>query len=110
MTHEPDLFDIYANESIALARNTDPDTSQEAARVVGKTTASHYERLVYQALLDHGPMTTHGLVDVLKIDRVTISPRMKPLNRKGLVIDNGQREIGPAGKKCIVWEAVKKNL
>lgn len=97
MTQQPSLFD----EDRGLARNTDPETSHEAA---AKVDANRLEHLVWECLVKHGPLMTEQICEVLQMPWKTISPRLRPLCNKGLV-----RAMGTAyastGRRVIVWEA-----
>ena len=64
------------------------------------------EAVVLSALREHpNGLTNHGLVRVTGIDWNTITPRIAPLVRKGLVFDSGKRREGPTNRSCIVWMA-----
>jgi predicted transcriptional regulator len=90
----------------AYARASDPDTSQDSAEEVQGEKANRLEQVVVEALKNHpNGLTNHGLVAVTGIDWNTITPRIAPLKRKGLVIDSGQRREGPRNRPCIVWKA-----
>lgn len=90
----------------AHARNTDPSTSHAAARaIVGALT--ELEARVLGELLRRGDdgATTHELAAALKLELVTVSPRLKPLAQKGCVIDSGLKRTGVSGRQSIVWRA-----
>lgn len=90
-----DTLPLFATP--ARARATDPATSHDAARSVD---TSALEALVLDTLRDHpAGLTTKEMARVTGEDRVTLSPRLRPLARKGLV-----REAGKRGRS-IVWEA-----
>jgi hypothetical protein len=93
-------------ELFAYARATDPDTSHLSAAFVRKELANRLEQIVLTALREHpNGLTNHGLVRVTGIDWNTITPRIAPLVRKGLVFDSGKRREGPTARSCIVWRA-----
>ena len=85
------------------ARNSDPATSHDAAE---KLNTPYLEGVVRSALLEHGPMTTNELSEYLDIALVTVSPRLRPLAGKGLVVDTGERREGKSRRKSIVWRAI----
>jgi DNA-binding MarR family transcriptional regulator len=97
MIDQPDLF-----AEVAAARTADPSTSREAAATVH---VADLEARVLRALRQSFGMTTSELSSKLKLDRVTVSPRIAPLCRKGLVVDSGARRSGPSGRRQIVWRA-----
>ena len=83
------------------ARQSDPETSHQAARTL---TPTQLEDKVLTALKLHpAGATTHELAAMLKLSLVTVSPRMAPLSRKGLVVDSGRRKCGESGRRSIVW-------
>jgi DNA-binding MarR family transcriptional regulator len=96
------LFDQPAPE-FARARRTDPKTSKAAARTVPVV---DLEARVLAALRSNGGMTTRELAALLNVELVSVSPRMRPLVEKGLVVDSGERRSGPGRRsKAIVWRA-----
>lgn len=77
-----------------LARNTDPDTSHEAAKIHTST----LESMVFEVINRNGPMTTEEIARELKIDLQSITPRIAPLVRLGILIDTGLRKPGASGR------------
>lgn len=90
----------------AFARATDPATSHAAAAAVEGEHANRMEKLVLVELRKYREMglTNHQLVAATGIAWNTITPRVRPLVNKGLVLDSGLRRLGPKGKKCVVWK------
>ena len=81
----------------AFARNTDPQTSHDAAaRAMSKVSLLEYD--VIGQLQRGGPQTTGEIAAKAEISLVSISPRMKPLEKKGLVLRTDSRRRG-----SIVW-------
>lgn len=100
------LFQIMEQSSPehGSARRLDPDTSKKAAASVP---VADLEARVLRALrICKNGMTTHELSWLLKVDLVSVSPRMRPLVEKNLVVDSGERRSGDSGRKSIVWKAV----
>lgn len=77
-----------------LARNTDPDTSHEAAKIQTST----LESMVFEVINTHGPMTTEEIARELRIDLQSITPRIAPLMRLGILVDTGLRKPGASGR------------
>lgn len=80
---QQDDFDFTGD---AYARNTDPETSVIAAdemRTSGK--ASALEQRVYEALDESGPRTSRELAAITGIDYASLTPRIKPLRKRGMV-------------------------
>jgi DNA-binding MarR family transcriptional regulator len=86
-------------------RSGDPETAYAAAAAV-EDNVTHLQRIVLDALLVAGDkgMTSQEISDYTKIDRVTISPRLRPLADKGLIVDSEERRPGNTGKMGIVWK------
>lgn len=99
---QPNLFDDPPRES-GRARRRDPDTAKKAA---AKVPVADLEARVLKALRLLKGATTHELAWLLKVDLVSVSPRMRPLAEKGLVQDSGERRRGESGRASIVWRAV----
>ena len=77
-----------------LARNTDPDTSHEAAKIHTST----LESMVFEALNKHGPMTAEEISQVTGVSLQSITPRIKPLMKIGILVDTGLRKPGASGR------------
>lgn len=88
----------------APARMTDPDTSHLASAEMKNSKATRMEEMVLD-VLQRNPngLTTHEMADRLGIQLVSVSPRTRPLVRKRLVEDSGERRMGGSGRASIVW-------
>lgn len=84
------------------ARNSDPRTSHIAAQSI--CTAS-LEQLVLEHVKACGlnGATLDDLVGRTGLEKVTVSPRLKPLESQGLVRRDGARR-GLAGRPQTVWK------
>jgi hypothetical protein len=90
------------SEPGAASRRADPDTAKEAAK---RVPTARLESLVLRCL--HGTLrglTSHEISIALDLSLVTVSPRMRPLARKGLVVDSGERRETASGSRAIVWK------
>lgn len=95
---------LFDNPPVGRSRRNDPQTAKAAAKSV---TVADLEVKVLDALRRHyDGLTTHQLAEYLDASLVSISPRMAPLRKKGLVFDSGERRKGSSGVKSIVWKAV----
>ena len=99
---QPSLFDTAPKREAGRARRRDPDTAKKAAAAVP---VADLEYRVLDLLRTFGGMTTHELAAALKVDLVSVSPRMRPLVEKGLAWDSGMRRRGESGRASIVWKA-----
>ena len=94
---------------MARARNTDPQTSHDAAKSLTDVTA--IQGYVLRAL--RRPRTDQELVDAYRAyknappatEDSTIRTRRNELVRRGLVVDTGERRPSRSGRKAIVWAA-----
>mgnify|MGYP000163802950 CR=1 FL=1 len=99
--------DLFGVSSLAFARNTDPDTSQDAAKSFDPT---FLESKVLSVIQQYGSL---GCIkdDVMKHFRLedvpTISPRFAPLMRKGWIEDTGERRRGLSGRPQRVMRAIR---
>jgi predicted ArsR family transcriptional regulator len=93
-----DLFDW------ALSRRADPGTSYEAARSMDEH-LPYLEAAVLKELQLAGETgrTLDELSDALSLDKVTVSPRLRPLCDKGLALQSDQKRLGKAGRNQTVW-------
>lgn len=92
-------------ESKALARKSDPDTSQKAADGLnfdGKVT--HRERSVLLALAQYGAMNWDEIAGRSGLKAASVSPRFKPLREKGLIYDTGETAPGIGGSEQTLWD------
>lgn len=96
-----DLFS-YVPPPKAHARRTDPGTSHEAARSV-EPDLTNLEAAVLRAI-PQAPAnaTLDEVVDATGLDKVTASPRFKPLEAKGLIVRAGKRR-GSSGRQQTTW-------
>lgn len=96
---QEDLF-----KTTAYARTEDPATSHIAA---ADTRLSEIEQVVYEIILS-GPNTgmtkdeVHAAQTTTHHERDSISPRFKPLMKKGKIVPMGTR-VAKSGKRQMVW-------
>lgn len=96
----------------AVARNTDPETSHQAAASVTHIRESQARIMLILKLV--GPLTDGGIFKNWPTWAGPISPsgcrtRRKELVDLGYVRDSGKRMILASGRKSIIWEAVPVN-
>lgn len=84
------------------ARATDPQTSLFAAKSLP---TAHLERLVIESLRTHGDATSHELAERLNLSLVTVSPRLRPLEKRGSVERAGTKP-GASGRLQTLWRAL----
>lgn len=108
MKNQPELFGKFVPYDgglrNAVARHSDPETSQDAARSVEGSEATRMEAKVVATLQQtYSGMTTHEIAQYTGLSLVSVSPRIRPLCRKGLIEDSGERRMGASGRTSIVW-------
>ena len=88
----------------ALARSLDPQTAQDAA---SSFDASALVFRVYHCLRDNGPMTSREIAIFIGAEYCYVSPRMKDMERRGLVLRTNTVRANPrSGKDAILWQAL----
>jgi uncharacterized membrane protein len=63
------------------------------------------EQTVYRTLIIDGPSTIEDLTESTGLPRTTISPRLAPLKRQGLVQPWGQK-TNKSGRLATIWKAL----
>ena len=105
-------FDVYQalksyfpDDLMAFARKTDPVTSKEAAATVN---VSSMEQTVLDVIKSYpkGCITEQIELDLPDVRISSISPRIRPLINKGLIIDTGEKRPSSSGRNQRVLKAV----
>ena len=91
----------------AHARKTDPVTSHEAAEAITPL-LNKVEQGIYDALCSFlpGGATSAEIVEASGIQYRTVTPRLKPMCKKGFVVDSGEHKRGESGRRQIIWMAI----
>lgn len=89
----------------AFARRSDPVTSHEAAAAVE---ANQLEAAVLDLLRKHGVLATIEMAQLSGIPRDSLSPRMRPLERKGFVVPVGVKKID--NRRYITWSLYEMSI
>lgn len=87
----------------AYARTSDPISSDEAAETVPVTKLEAVCLSAIRASLLG--LTSEELAMMTKLSLVTVSPRLRPLEQKGLIMKRGTSR-NRSGRQAIVWKAV----
>lgn len=90
----------------AAFRAGDQETSIAAAASISGTVAERLRQMALNALSSAAPggLTVPEIAAASDVKVISISPRIAPLVRDGLVVDSGEKRIPPGGtRKCIVW-------
>lgn len=86
----------------SYARNTDPLTSDLAAESVP---VNNVEAACLVHLQCYGGRTSEGISEGTGIRLVTVSPRLKPMEERGLIYRNGTM-ANRSGRPAIIWHAM----
>lgn len=114
---EPEDLPLFPRAGV---RNSDPDTSFDAAQSLDPDELTRLEKLVLDnlAFAREAGMTTMEISVLSHIKRDSLSPRIRHLRDLGLVVDSGERRTGVAPsepcptcgnvmngskRRCIVW-------
>ena len=95
---------------IARSRKTDPWTSHEAARKITPR-LNNIDSMIYKARLETGEhgATADEIVEMSGVKYRSVTPRLKPMTRKGFVMVSGRTRKGDSGRQQIVWKAVRND-
>ncbi|MBD7952687.1 winged helix-turn-helix domain-containing protein [Stenotrophomonas sp. Sa5BUN4] len=86
------------------ARNTDPDTSHEAARdLVDSGTQAQQHAQVASALRQHPGLTSRELAFSAGLDRHMVARRLPELEAEGLAVHGAPRICSMSRKRCQTW-------
>jgi len=104
-------FDDLPLFNRAHARKTDPVTSHEAAKAITPS-LNKIEQGIYDALCSFLPKgaTSDEIVEASGIQYRTVTPRLKPMCKKGFVVDSGEHKRGESGRRQIIWMATFPSL
>ena len=93
------------NGSQFFRRNTDPDTSRDAA---DKVPATELEALILEAIktFPDGCISDDVEMHLHHLRSNTITPRFTALIRKGYIVDTGERRRALSGRSQRVMKAV----
>jgi hypothetical protein len=98
-----DLFE-EAENGAAWARGEDPNTSHAAAESVRGQQANELETRVIRALMKYPEgLASYEIECLTGIPNQSLTPRLAPLRRKGLIKDSGFRRVAPSGRQQTVW-------
>lgn len=84
-------------------RKADPKTSRAAAK---RANVRKLTTLVVRALRTVGGLTTEEISVAVRQPLQSITPRMRPLEKAGLVLRTEKTRRGRSGRERIVWVAV----
>ena len=89
-------------------RNTDPDTSAEAAESLSERSLGARCQELYELIANfRNGLTTHDLVNITGYDRGNTARRITDLKQAGWIRDSGRRRRSTTGRKSIVWTATE---
>jgi len=96
-----------SNPFPGLARNSDPETSHEAAESVDTTAL---ETIVFDVIrqFPNGCIGDDVVQMLPQFGIQTISPRYAPLIRKGFVVDTGEKRKARSGRNQRVMKVITK--
>lgn len=99
--------DLFGVSSLAFARSTDPDTSQDAAKSFDPNALEARVLEVIQSYGQDGCIKDQILQHFPADAAPTITPRLAPLMRKGWIEDTGERRKGHSGRNQRVHRAIR---
>jgi len=105
-------FDLYEtlkayfpDDLMAFARKTDPQTSKEAAKTVD---VNKMEQLVLDVIksFPNGCISQDVESALAQYRASSVTPRYRPLMKKGLIVDTGEKRPGFSGRNQRVMRAI----
>ena len=87
-------------------RNTDPDTSEDAAKRDPEQRQRDRDRALAALRAAPDGLTDYELAAIIGRQQNSAGKRRGELRDAGLVRDSGRRRPAPSGSSAIVWEAV----
>ena len=84
------------------ARKTDPHTSLKAAEEIKEVAPQHMD-LIYNCLLEHGPLGKDGIARLTGLNPNQVARRLPELKKVGLVATTGQTVYSDAGRSEREW-------
>jgi len=101
-------YDLPDDDDRAFARDSDPDTSHEAAELMSREKICRLQFIIVKYLRQLGNMGTSEEVENLSgISLQSLTPRFRPMVKKNILIDSGKRKTGKSGRRRILWELVR---
>lgn len=86
------------------ARNTDPETSHEAARhMVDSGARRAQQQRVAAAVRKHPGLTSRELAEVAGMDRHMVARRLPELEGDGIVVHGAPRKCRISEMRCQTW-------
>lgn len=85
-------------------RNSDPETSKEAAKTVSDFSAMMYQRIATE--LYNGEGTYEELADRMGAGKDQLCKRLPEMQRLGIIELTGALRTGSSGRKQRVWRIV----
>ena len=88
----------------AWSRALDPKTSLAAAHSMkGKNASSIAKKVAAAVSNSEDGLTSSQIQQITGIKHESLTPRLAPLRRKGIIADSGKRRLGESGREQIVW-------
>ena len=103
-THTEQQEKLFPTPPEGGSRRRDPVTSKKAARDVRAGTLM--DKCLTAIRESEFGLTIEELSIQTGLSIVSVSPRMKPLVKRGLIKDSGKRRKNSSGYEAIVWRAV----
>ena len=92
-----------------MARNTDPDTSWDAAFDASLKADKHRARVLAMHRAHPDGLTDFELGELLGLQQTSAGKRRGELRDRGYIENSGLKRPAPSGSMAIVWRAVGTN-
>lgn len=98
---------LFSDPPAPKARQTDPETSKDAASSMADTAETHRQKIL-SALRDHGRMTGDAIDDLFGWKHATANRRLPELRSLGLVEMTDATAHTRSGRSARLWRAIER--
>ena len=110
MSYGQDNMELFTDQrsypvkffKFSRARKTDPHTSLKAAEEIKEVAPQHMD-LIYNCLLEHGPLGKDGIARLTGLNPNQVARRLPELQKVGMVATTGQTVYSDAGRSEREW-------
>ena len=113
MADERKQLDLFLDVVPSHARRTDPRTSHAAAAKKAERIQGQRLKIVRSIAAGQRGMILDEIIDATGIQKVSVSPCLRPLARAGYLVNlpeghAGYERVGNSGTSQMVWYATEK--
>ena len=103
MGEAKDKFFDYLDSILSRSRNTDPETSKQAAEKIDFD-HKHFHAIV-KCLEEHGPLGKDGIAAIINLDGHQVGKRLGELEKLGLIAQTGRIVKSKSNRNEREWKS-----